>query len=48
MCNTAWGQYILGSLRTLIQAGTGRPDFFSNQESLEAALAGTVESPNVS
>ena len=24
------------------------PDFFSNQASLEAALAGTVETPNVS
>ncbi|HEY9494369.1 MAG TPA: SRPBCC domain-containing protein [Intrasporangium sp.] len=48
VCNTAWGQYILGSLRTLIQAGAGRPDFFSNQESLEAALSGTVETPNVS
>ena len=47
VCNTAWAQYILGSLRTRIQAGTGRPDFFSNQESLEAALAGTVEAPQV-
>jgi uncharacterized protein YndB with AHSA1/START domain len=47
VCNTAWGQYILGSLRTLIQAGSGRPDFFSNQESLEAALSGTVETPSV-
>jgi hypothetical protein len=48
VCNTAWGQYVLGSLRSRIQAGTGRPDSFGSQESLEAALAGTVEAPKVS
>ena len=48
VCHTAWGQYILGSLRTRIQDGTGQPDFFSNQESLDAARAGTVEAPQVS
>ncbi|GAB3065607.1 SRPBCC domain-containing protein [Intrasporangium mesophilum] len=48
VCNTAWGQYILGSLRDLVLAGAGRPMFFSNQESLDAALAGTVENPLVS
>ena len=48
VCHTAWGQYILGSLRDRILSGAGRPDAFSNQESLEAALAGTVEAPQVS
>lgn len=47
VCNTAWGQYILGSLRDRLVAHAGRPDFFSNQESLAAALAGTVERPDV-
>lgn len=45
VCQTAWGQYILGSLRALIEAGAGSPSAFSNQESLDAALAGTVELP---
>ncbi len=48
VCNTAWGQYVLGSLRDRIQSGSGRPGSFSNQESLDAALAGTVRQPQVS
>lgn len=47
VCDTAWGQYLLGSLRDLVLAGSGRPMAFSNQESLEAALAGTVAPPDV-
>jgi hypothetical protein len=45
VCQTAWGQYVLGSLRDHVHSGTGRPMSFSNQESLEAALAGTVTAP---
>ncbi|MDC5697620.1 SRPBCC domain-containing protein [Intrasporangium calvum] len=48
VCETAWGQYVLGSLRDLIQSGSGQPGDFSNQESLDAALAGTVRVPDVS
>lgn len=48
VCNTAWGQYVLGSLRDRILTGTGRPGSFSNQESLDAALSGAVEAPVVS
>jgi len=47
VCETAWGQYVLGSLRDLVLAGAGRPMFFSTEESLAAALAGTVEAPQV-
>jgi hypothetical protein len=45
VCHTAWGQYVLGSLRDLILSGTGRPGFFSNRVSLEAALSGSVQLP---
>jgi uncharacterized protein YndB with AHSA1/START domain len=45
VCQTAWAQYVLGSLRDLVLAGAGRPMSFSNQESLDAALAGTVSAP---
>lgn len=45
VCNTAWGQYVLGSLRNLVLEGAGRPMFFSNQDSLDAALNGSVEMP---
>ncbi len=48
VCRTAWGQYVLGSLRDRVLTGAGVPDAFSNQESLEAALAGTAEVPVVS
>lgn len=47
VCDTAWRQYVLGSLRNLIRTGVGTPGDFSNQESLDAALAGTVQSPQV-
>lgn len=45
VCHTAWGQYVLGSLRDLILSGTGRPGFFSNRVSLDAALSGSVQLP---
>ncbi|WP_323097310.1 SRPBCC domain-containing protein [Intrasporangium sp. YIM S08009] len=48
VCRTAWSQYVLGSLRDRVLTGAGVPDAFSNQESLEAALAGTAEVPVVS
>ncbi|GAA6525122.1 SRPBCC domain-containing protein [Intrasporangium sp. DVR] len=48
VCETAWGQYVLGSLRDLIRSGAGRPGEFSNPESLEAALAGTAQVPDAS
>lgn len=47
VCQTAWAQYVLGSLRDHVLAGSGRPMSFSNQESLDAALAGTVTTPDV-
>jgi len=45
VCHTAWGQYVLGSLRSLIESGAGRPNSFEGQAELEAALAGTVPLP---
>ena len=48
VCETAWGQYVVGSLRDLIRLGAGRPGEFSNQESLDAALAGTAQVPSAS
>ncbi len=48
VCRTAWGQYVLGSLRDRVRTGAGVPDAFSNRESLEAALAGTAAVPVVS
>jgi NAD(P)-dependent dehydrogenase (short-subunit alcohol dehydrogenase family) len=37
VCSTAWGEYINGSLRDLIQTGSGRPNSFDGEEALEAA-----------
>ena len=48
VCETAWGQYVVGSLRDLIRSGSGRPGEFSNQQSLDAALAGTAQVPSAS
>lgn len=45
VCRTAWGQYVLGSLKDLVIAGTGRPGSFSNRPSLDAALSGSVKLP---
>ncbi len=47
VCHIAWGQYVLGSLRDHAAAGTGRPMAFSNQASLDAALASSVAQPEV-
>lgn len=45
VCHTAWGQYVLGSLRSLVESGAGRPNSFEGQDKLDAALAGTVALP---
>jgi hypothetical protein len=37
VCSNAWGEYISGSLRDLIQIGSGRPNSFEGEEALEAA-----------
>jgi hypothetical protein len=40
VCARAWGEYIDGSLRDLIESGAGRPNSFEGEEALEAARAG--------
>lgn len=39
VCAHAWGQYINGSLRDLIQAGAGRPGSFEGEDALRTARA---------
>ena len=39
VCSNAWGEYISGSLRDLIQTGSGRPNSFEGEEALEAVQA---------
>jgi uncharacterized protein YndB with AHSA1/START domain len=43
VCRVAWSEYILGSLRGLIETGTGRPDSYGGDkldEAMERAAAG--------
>jgi uncharacterized protein YndB with AHSA1/START domain len=35
-CSVAWGEYILGSLKSLIVSGVGRPNGFEGEQALEA------------
>jgi hypothetical protein len=42
VCTRAWGEYITGSLRTLIESGAGRPNSFEGEEALEAARTGSA------
>lgn len=39
VCSTAWGEYVNGSLRTLIESGAGRPNSFEGEEVLEKVQA---------
>jgi uncharacterized protein YndB with AHSA1/START domain len=36
VCRVAWGEYVLGSLRELIESGAGRPDSFGEGKLDEA------------
>lgn len=36
VCRVAWGEYVLGSLKELIEAGAGRPDSFGEGKLDEA------------
>lgn len=40
ICERAWGEYIGGSLRTLIETGAGRPNSFEGEEALAAVRTG--------
>lgn len=40
VCERAWGEYIDGSLRTLIETGAGQPNSFEGEEALAAVRAG--------
>lgn len=40
VCSNAWGQYVGGSLRALIEGGAGRPNSFEGEQAL-AATRGT-------
>jgi hypothetical protein len=40
VCERAWGEYIDGSLRTLIETGAGLPNSFEGEDALEAARSG--------
>ncbi|WP_370618452.1 SRPBCC family protein [Mumia sp. Pv 4-285] len=40
VCDTAWESYVVGSLRALIEKGSGRPGSFEGPEGLAAARAG--------
>ena len=42
VCSRAWGEYVTGSLRTLIAAGAGRPNSFEGPEALAAAQTGAA------
>lgn len=42
VCSRAWGEYVNGSLRDLIVAGTGRPNSFEGPEALAAAQTGAA------
>ena len=37
VCRHAWGEYVNGSLRTLIETGAGRPNSFEGEDALEEA-----------
>ncbi len=39
VCAHAWGEYVNGSLRSLIETGAGRPNSFEGEEALEVARA---------
>ena len=45
VCRVAWGEYILGSLKELIESGAGRPDSYGERQARrgEGAGAGGVE-----
>ena len=36
VCRVAWGEYVLGSLKDLIETGTGRPDSYGGEKLDEA------------
>jgi uncharacterized protein YndB with AHSA1/START domain len=36
VCRVAWGEYVLGSLRQLMESGTGRPDSYGSGKLDEA------------
>lgn len=40
ICQRAWTEYIAGSLRGLLESGTGRPGSFEGEAALEAVAAG--------
>ena len=40
VCERAWGEYIDGSLRALIETGAGQPNSFEGEEALRAVRAG--------
>lgn len=39
VCSNAWGEYISGSLRTLIATGAGRPNSFEGDQAIDAVRA---------
>lgn len=39
VCERAWGEYVNGSLRSLIETGAGRPGSFEGEDALQTARA---------
>ena len=37
VCRVAWGEYVVGSLRSLIESGTGRPNSYEDLDVARAA-----------
>lgn len=42
VCRVAWGEYVTGSLRSLIESGAGRPNSYEDLDVARAAAAQTA------